>query len=106
MARRAGEGWVSILGGNQHFPWDTGEAVTSLEWRSIPGRRLFEDLTMLASNENSWLLELFSSLSPQGRAVVSLYLVEGESVRGVAETLDLTPGEGEAWLEHGLRGIR
>ena len=61
---------------------------------------------MLAPNENSWLSELFFGLSPEGRAVVSLYLVEGESVRGVPETLDLTPGEAEAWLEDGLRRIR
>src|SRR5438093_10357566 len=62
---------------------------------------------MLAPNENAfWVSELFFGLSPEGRAVVSLYLVEGESVRGVAETLDLTPGEAEAWLEHGLSWMR
>ena len=62
---------------------------------------------MLAPNENAfWVSELFFGLSPEGRAVVSLYLLEGESVRGVAETLDLTPGEAEAWLEHGLSWMR
>jgi len=57
---------------------------------AVNPRQLLEDLTMLAPNENSWLSELFFGLSPEGRAVVSLYLVEGESVRGVAETLDLS----------------
>ena len=62
---------------------------------------------MLAPSENAfWGFVLFFGLSPEERAVLSLYLVEGDSIRRVAKTLGMTPGEVEAWLEHGLSRVR